>query len=223
MAPFLYRCPNTGDNVQGWAADDPEDDDLTYIQVTRLACAQARRAGVSARAAWQGPGHEARLLRRDYKPGDHPRRRQARRHRFEDAAEAATVAAAGRSGEAEQLCTQCGAVRVAGEPCFHCGFLPAPPRRSVDFNDGDLGLVDRSRHANGAVYTAEERARWHAMLVAIGIECGYKAGWAAYKHKEKFGAFPPWGSSPQPIQPSPEVRSWVRSRLIAYAKRRGAA
>ena len=41
MPPFLYRCANTGDNVQAWAADDPEDDDLTYVQVTCLACAQA--------------------------------------------------------------------------------------------------------------------------------------------------------------------------------------
>ena len=41
MPPFLYRCPNTGYNVQGWAADDPEDDDFTYVQVTCLACAQA--------------------------------------------------------------------------------------------------------------------------------------------------------------------------------------
>ena len=41
MPPFLYRCPNTGENVQAWAADDPEDDDLTYVQVTCLACAQA--------------------------------------------------------------------------------------------------------------------------------------------------------------------------------------
>jgi hypothetical protein len=39
MPPFLYRCPNTGDNVQ--AADEPDDDDLTYVQVTCLACAQA--------------------------------------------------------------------------------------------------------------------------------------------------------------------------------------
>ena len=41
MSPFLYRCPNTGDNVQAWAADDPDDDDLTYVQVTCLACTQA--------------------------------------------------------------------------------------------------------------------------------------------------------------------------------------
>jgi DNA repair protein RadD len=61
------------------------------------------------------------------------------------------------------------------------------------------------------------------MLAHLGIERGYKPGWAAHKYKEKFGAFPPWGSSPQPTPPSPEVRSWVRSRLIAYAKARGAA
>ena len=41
MPPFLYRWPNSGGNVQAWAADDPEDNDLTYIQVTRLSCAQA--------------------------------------------------------------------------------------------------------------------------------------------------------------------------------------
>ena len=32
MAPVLYRCPNTGDNVQAWVADDPDDDDHTYVQ-----------------------------------------------------------------------------------------------------------------------------------------------------------------------------------------------
>ena len=41
MPPFLYRCPNTGDNVQAWAADDPTDESLTYLEVTCLACAQA--------------------------------------------------------------------------------------------------------------------------------------------------------------------------------------
>jgi hypothetical protein len=41
MVPFLYRCPNTGDNVQAWAADAPEDDELTCVQVTCLACAQS--------------------------------------------------------------------------------------------------------------------------------------------------------------------------------------
>ena len=39
MPPFLYRCPDTGDNVQAWADDEPDDDDFTYVQVRCLACA----------------------------------------------------------------------------------------------------------------------------------------------------------------------------------------
>jgi hypothetical protein len=30
MAPFLFRCPNTGQNVQGWSADEVTGDDDTY-------------------------------------------------------------------------------------------------------------------------------------------------------------------------------------------------
>jgi hypothetical protein len=94
----------------------------------------------------------------------------------------------------------------------------------VDIIDGELGLVDQQvRRAKAKVYDSAERDRWHAMLMHITMERGYKPRWAACMYKEKFGAWPPWGSSPRPISPLPAVRSWVRSRLIAYAKRRGAA
>ena len=121
-------------------------------------------------------------------------------------------------------CTQCGAVRVGGEPCFHCGFLPQRLPRAVEIDDGELGLVDQQvRRAKAKIYDSAERNRWHAMLVHVAMERGYKPGWAAYMYKEKFGTWPLWGSSPRPISPLPELRSWVRSRDIAHAKRRGAA
>ena len=41
MPPLLYRCSKTGDTVQAWVDDEPDDDDFTYVQVTCLACAQA--------------------------------------------------------------------------------------------------------------------------------------------------------------------------------------
>jgi hypothetical protein len=42
MAPFLFRCPNTGLNVQGWVAEDAENSDgESYETVTCLACGQA--------------------------------------------------------------------------------------------------------------------------------------------------------------------------------------
>jgi DNA repair protein RadD len=50
---------------------------------------------------------------------------------------------------------------------------------------------------------------------------GPKPGWVAYKYKEKFGSFPSWGGTPAPIPPTPEVKSWVRSRMIAFARATG--
>jgi hypothetical protein len=41
MPPFLYRCPNKGDNVQAWADDEPDDDEFTYVQVRALPCVRA--------------------------------------------------------------------------------------------------------------------------------------------------------------------------------------
>jgi DNA repair protein RadD len=120
-------------------------------------------------------------------------------------------------------CTQCGAVRIAGEPCSHCGFLPQRPPCGVDVADGELGLLDRNGHAQASVYDPAMRELWHAQLLYICAERDYKPGWAAHKYKEKFGTWPPWGASPQPIPPAPEVRSWVRSRQIAFARGRGAA
>jgi len=120
-------------------------------------------------------------------------------------------------------CTQCSALRLAGQPCPHCGFLPKRPPRDVFAADGELGLVQGGR-ANGQTYDAEARARWHGMLSYIASERGYQRGWIAHKYREKFGTFPAWGSIPEPIPPTPEVRSWVRSRQIAYAKsQQGAA
>ncbi len=61
------------------------------------------------------------------------------------------------------------------------------------------------------------------MLTAICHERGHNRGWIAHKFKEKFGTWPAWGVDVEPITPSAEVRSWVRSRNIAYAKSRAAA
>jgi superfamily II DNA or RNA helicase len=138
-------------------------------------------------------------------------------------AESATHAARGNDPKSRLLeCSQCGAITIAGEPCSACGFLPTPPPLPFTVGAGDLGLVT-GRRAIPTVYDPAARAQWHAMLLWIASERSYKPGWAAHKYKEKFGAFPAWGSNPEPIPPTPEVRSWVRSRQIAYAKGRGAA
>jgi ribosomal protein L32 len=131
----------------------------------------------------------------------------------------------GEYGSASRLieCTNCGAIRVSGEPCFHCGFLPQRPPRDIVIGAGELGLVDGNRKSSPAIYDPTTRAMWHAMLLTIAEERDYKPGWAAHQYKQKFGTWPPWGAKPMPITPTPEVRSWVKSRMIAFAKRRSVA
>ena len=129
-----------------------------------------------------------------------------------------------RSGYSSRLlgCTKCDAIRVAGEPCRACAFLPQRSPKSIVFRDGDLAVVDRQHRVAKAVANPDERARWHAMLVHIANMRGYKAGWAAHKFREKFCSWPA-ARTVTPIEPSAEVLSWVRSRDIAYAKAKGRA
>jgi DNA repair protein RadD len=115
-------------------------------------------------------------------------------------------------------CSQCGAMRTAGEKCQHCGFLPQRRPDAIVFADGELARVNRQTRTAASTEDPNERMRWHAMLVHIRNERGYHPKWPLAKYREKFGTWPPYGVRPTPIQPSPEVVAWVRSRAIAYAK-----
>jgi hypothetical protein len=44
MPPFLYRCPNTGDNVQAWVTDDPEDDE-PQLRLGDVPCVRSGASG----------------------------------------------------------------------------------------------------------------------------------------------------------------------------------
>ena len=114
-------------------------------------------------------------------------------------------------------CSQCRAIRVAGERCQHCGYLPQRRGNAADFVHGDLALVDRQHRTAQAISDPNERMRWHAELTWIAAKHAYKAGWAAHMFREKFGTWPATRHI-RPMQPSPEVLSWVRSRNIAFAK-----
>lgn len=46
MRPFLFRCPATGLQVQGWAADDVSDQDGAFVTVACTACLQSHFVNV---------------------------------------------------------------------------------------------------------------------------------------------------------------------------------
>jgi superfamily II DNA or RNA helicase len=120
-------------------------------------------------------------------------------------------------------CTQCSALRVGGQPCPHCGFLPVRPAKYVPIQDGDLRLVDGKKAGAPALQSQEDRIEFYAELRGLAHEEGKPDKWAAAFYKQKHGGFPPWAwNYHQTKEPKPTTRSWVRSRQIAYAKARGA-
>jgi DNA repair protein RadD len=134
------------------------------------------------------------------------------------------AAAARKKGEATEIakCPDCNVIMGGPPPCWSCGWYPRPRGRDVEFAAGELGLVADGCARKGN-YDPETKREWHGMLAHIAREREHKPGWIAYKYKEKFGSFPPWGVTPIPLDPSPEVRSWVRSRNIAWARSKARA
>jgi superfamily II DNA or RNA helicase len=127
-----------------------------------------------------------------------------------------------KRGEAPALreCPSCKAIMIK-PPCGACGWMPEPKARNIDFEDGRLGLVVGGK-ARAQAYTNEEKARWYQMLIGEALRRGKKPGWAWYLFKDKFGHEPDRFWNRTALAPAPEVSSYVRSRLIAYAKRRAA-
>jgi DNA repair protein RadD len=111
-------------------------------------------------------------------------------------------------------CSKCGSVRERGTKCPSCGFKPGPRPDLIIADDEDLVEIGK----RPAPPSREERQRWLSMLYFIERDRGYRRNWARVNYKEKFREYPPYGSPIPPMEPTPDVLSWVRSRQIAYAK-----
>jgi DNA repair protein RadD len=120
-------------------------------------------------------------------------------------------------------CKQCHLLlQPAEDECPQCGTV-APRRRPPDALPGTLTDFDASERERQRLarkerskFTPDERTQFYAELLGYGREKGYKDGWAANKYREKFHCWP--GTKPEAATPSPVMRSWIKSRQIAWAK-----
>ncbi len=124
-------------------------------------------------------------------------------------------------------------------PCPACGHLRGAPRSDIENVEGELiELTARGSAKPAKPRVAFSRVRdgrialggstipledFYAELMGYSIERGYSPGWAAHQYKDAVGNWPGWQKKElEPLDPSPPVRNWIKSRLIAYAKRRRA-
>jgi len=113
-------------------------------------------------------------------------------------------------------CPSCQAIMVR-PPCHHCGWMPQPKARNVDFEDGELGLVVGGK-PRAQQYTTEQKIIWHRMLIGEALRRGKNPNWAFYLFRDKFGHDRPAHWDRTALQPTIEVSSFVKSRIIAFAK-----
>lgn len=118
-------------------------------------------------------------------------------------------------------CPQCRALHSPAPACPCCGHQ-YPRKAAIQHVGGELFELDGNKRNRADGWP--DKVRWMRSLVGIANERGYAHGWAAHKYRERYGVWPndPRVHGVEPKQPDTDVLNWVRSRQIAYAKRKAA-
>ncbi|MTH96561.1 DEAD/DEAH box helicase [Roseibium sp. RKSG952] len=121
-----------------------------------------------------------------------------------------------KSAPLPKVCPSCSFLKpVKVHTCPSCGFTPER-QNDVEMLEGELVSLDGKKQK----HSPEEKRRWYSELLGYATEQGKTSKFALANFYEKFGEWPYGKNSARPSAPSDEVRSYIRSRQIAYAKRR---
>lgn len=123
----------------------------------------------------------------------------------------------GRKEALPKECPSCTFLKPAKmRTCPICGFEPVR-QSTVVCEDGDLLELT----AGKSKASRADKQRWYSMLAYIAQQRGYASGWVSNQYREKFGVWPT-GMNSLVREPTADVWRWVKSRQIAFAKRRAA-
>lgn len=115
-----------------------------------------------------------------------------------------------------KACPKCKAVKPVGvHACPVCGFEPENIR-DIYAAPGTLTAVTGGKKKT---YTRTEKQAFYSGLLTIRRERGRSPGWVSHTYRDKFGVWPR-AMDDSPSRPSPEVLNFVKSKDIAFAKRR---
>jgi superfamily II DNA or RNA helicase len=126
-------------------------------------------------------------------------------------------------------CPKCDFIIPVGvKKCPECGY-EKPVVSPVYEKEGELREVTgwRMKKANGTnptlfPYTYPEKMAFYAQLKRHGLNKGYDPKWAKANYMQKFNEWPDWSwnNLPAAAAVGPEVASYIKSRMVAYAMQR---
>lgn len=131
------------------------------------------------------------------------------------------VAKAERKAPLPKECPLCNVLKPARTKlCPNCGFETKPVNGIYEDDGSELVEVTNGarKRAGKRVWSEVEKRVFYAMLLGYSAEKGYARGWASHKYRVKFAVWPRGMDGVGAITPSLEVRSWIRSQNISYAK-----
>jgi DNA repair protein RadD len=117
-------------------------------------------------------------------------------------------------------CPRCQSQFKGRRDCPACGYEAIPRTSEIPTHQADLQEIERGKRKDNREATWEDKTAFMAGLRAYAAEHGYQSGWCAQKYKTKFGVWPndPRVKNVAPQPYSDEVRSWLKSQQIRWAK-----
>jgi DNA repair protein RadD len=115
----------------------------------------------------------------------------------------------------ESKCPACHALWAGGsDTCYNCGHVRERQNKvsAVAGKMEELAMATMSRES--------KQEFWSMMQYYVRHE-GWSSGRAANTYRDKFGVWPRGLNDSQIMQPSPEVKKFIRSKLHAFLKRIG--
>jgi DNA repair protein RadD len=130
-----------------------------------------------------------------------------------------------RKEKDEPLPKECPSCNTLKQPkvkeCPTCGF---EPKRVSDIETEDGELQEITRGGKKSKPTINDKRDFYSQVLWIAKERGKADGWVAHTFRDKFGVWPVGlVKAVSPMQPSPEVLSFVKAKAIRFAKGKGAA
>lgn len=118
-------------------------------------------------------------------------------------------------------CPACRCIHAPAPSCPQCGHQ-YPRKAPLEHVDGEMFELTGAARRNADAWP--EKIRWARGLAGYAKAHNYQPGWAAHKYRERFGVWPndPRVHNAEPMAPGADISSWIKSRFIAYAKRKAA-
>jgi DNA repair protein RadD len=120
-------------------------------------------------------------------------------------------------------CTKCGHLRQRGFACDNCGWQPKPRGDGIDYIPDDLVEMGKTQRTELDRCTFYRELRGHQRTHRRRDGSQYSPKWPAAQYHDKHGTWQPssWDAH-TPLAPSDATRRWIKSRQIAWAKRKSA-